>query len=182
MKKATGLVYIFILFLSVPAWSQLNIYRIQDTKTDQHKARYTGSAKVSQDHLNLPFWEDFSKSTDSPDTVLWSNSENVLINNGLSFTPPSLNVASFDGLDAQGQPYGAGSNGQVDSLSSRRINLSGYSFADEIYMSFFSIVRRLRRIPAGENRPHHPADRQSRLPGKRNSYKSHQQKNNRSGR
>ncbi|MEJ2005963.1 MAG: T9SS type A sorting domain-containing protein, partial [Cyclobacteriaceae bacterium] len=29
------------------------------------------------------------------------------------------------------------SNGQVDSLSSRRIDLSGYSFADEIYMSFF---------------------------------------------
>jgi len=137
--------FIYLWLLSIPAWSQLQVFRIVDE--DGNKRKTSTSAKISEEPLSLPFWEDFSRGTGYPDTSFWQNSDNVSINNGLSFTPPSINVASFDGLDAFGQPYGAGSNGLVDSLTSRRIDLDGYSFADNIYMSFFYQAGGLGDVP-----------------------------------
>ncbi len=124
--------------------AQIRIIPLESNQPGQKK---TSAAKVANQPLLLPFWEDFSASR-TLDTTRWQNSDNVWINDGLTFTPPSLNVASFDGLDVKGQPYGSGSSsGLVDSLSSRAINLSGYSFADDIYMSFFYQAGGLGNIP-----------------------------------
>ncbi len=95
------------------------------------------SIQRSTNQLTLPFWEDFSYAG-QPDVSSWQNSENVFVNAGFSFDPPSLYVASFDGLDANGNPYSPGSaEGPADSLVSQIFDFSVYDASDNIYMSFF---------------------------------------------
>lgn len=123
------------LFLTVlTAGAQIRIIPIsppaEGTKTH-------ATQRSVQEALTLPFWDDFDQ-PGRPDTTYWQNSENVFVNAGLSDDPPSLYVASFDGLDEYGNPYGTGSaEGLTDSLTSRPINLSGYSPGNNIYLSFF---------------------------------------------
>ncbi len=99
---------------------------------------------LSREHssvLDLPFWDDFSKAANVPDTALWINSENVKINNTLGINAPSIGVASFDGLDAFGAPYSLNVEdvGFVDSLTSKPIDLSKVpaNQINSVYLSFF---------------------------------------------
>ena len=99
---------------------------------------------ISREHssvLELPFWDDFSKAENVPDTALWIDSENVNINNTFGKNAPSIGVASFDGLDAFGTPYNlnAVEVGFVDSLTSRPIDLSKVPAVqiNSVYLSFF---------------------------------------------
>ena len=85
--------------------------------------------------LSLPFIEDFSTSTLFPSTKLWMD-KSVYINNDFAVGQPSVNVATFDGLDYRGNPYGSG-RGYLDTLTSRSINLSGLIRTDSVYLSFF---------------------------------------------
>jgi hypothetical protein len=85
--------------------------------------------------LSLPVIEDFSTSIIYPNQSLWKD-KLVYINNNFPIAAPSFNVATFDGLDSRGNPYGFG-RGYCDSLTSWPINLSGYTAADSIYLSFF---------------------------------------------
>lgn len=98
--------------------------------------------------LVLPFWEDFSQlgfndageRVLSPDTSKWTvDSENVRINFGAAIQPPTLGVATFDGIDANGQPYPLGSNisALTDALTSRAINLQGESPDNNLVFNFF---------------------------------------------
>lgn len=115
--------------------AQIRIIPIVDPEGEIDKTKQKSARSTQQ--LTLPFWEDFSYSG-QPDINTWQNSENVLINAGFSFDPPSLYVASFDGLDADGNPYAPGSaEGPADSLVSQTFDLSGYNAGDNIYMSFF---------------------------------------------
>lgn len=120
-----------LLYLPMAGQAQLRTIPI----LPEHKK--TTPARSGHDPLTLPFWEDFSYSG-QPDTSIWQNSEDILVNAGLSYDPPSLYVASFDGLDVNGQPYAPGSaEGPADSLTSRPFDLSGYTSSDAIYLSFF---------------------------------------------
>ena len=99
---------------------------------------------ISKEHsivLELPFWDDFSKAKNVPDTALWIVSENVNINNTFGKNAPSIGVASFDGLDAFGTPYSlnAVEVGFVDSLTSKPIDLSKVpaNQTNSVYLSFF---------------------------------------------
>ncbi len=99
---------------------------------------------ISKEHsivLELPFWDDFSKAKNVPDTALWIDSENVNINNTFGKNAPSIGVASFDGLDAFGTPYSlnAVEVGFVDSLTSKPIDLSKVpaNQTNSVYLSFF---------------------------------------------
>jgi hypothetical protein len=85
--------------------------------------------------LTLPFIEDFSTSTLLPSSKLWKDKQ-VYINNDFAIGQPSVNVATFDGLDVRGNPYGLG-NGYNDTLTSQSINLSGLVRTDSTYISFF---------------------------------------------
>ncbi len=53
-------------------------------------------------------------------------------------SPWTLGVMTFDGLDAEGVPYQIGSSisGYADELTSKPIDLSSYTAADSIYLSF----------------------------------------------
>lgn len=55
---------------------------------------------------SLPFWDDFATVKNGvADPTLWQFGNSVWINAGLGINPPSLNVATFDGLDSLGKPY-----------------------------------------------------------------------------
>jgi hypothetical protein len=88
--------------------------------------------------LNLPFWDDFSTYTGRPDPKLWYKSDNVFINDGLSIRPPSLNAATFDGVDKRGRPYRTEplAFGLCDELTSHLIDLEGYE-NQGVAISFF---------------------------------------------
>lgn len=71
----------------------------------------------------LPFIEDFSGTTVYPDPYKWQDRD-VFINTTLAMHPPSLGVATFDGINAVGDPYHSG-YGTSDYLTSNFINLQG---------------------------------------------------------
>ena len=96
------------------------------------------SAKVTA--LSLPFFDDFSASTNRQDLSKWQKGGGVFINNTFISNHPTLNVATFDGLKADGTPYdfiNSLSEGPTDTLTSLPIDLSGKTIADSIYLSFF---------------------------------------------
>lgn len=96
--------------------------------------------KAGPDTLSLPFFDDFSNSKTLPDSNLWQRYSGAYINNRYPTNPPSLNVATLDGANSQGIPYGLGLGAvrtRGDSLRSKPINLSGLSVANNVYFSFF---------------------------------------------
>ncbi|MCX6190397.1 MAG: T9SS type A sorting domain-containing protein [Bacteroidetes bacterium] len=102
---------------------------------------------------SLPFFEDFTSSTIIPDTNKWLD-RNVFINNGFPQNPPSFNVATFDGLDKEGNAYKIASGigyGQADTLTSAPLNFASYSAANNIYFSFFYEMAGYGDIPLPED-------------------------------
>jgi len=91
---------------------------------DVYKATFT----IQVPAINLPFFDDFSYEGVRPDEQLWQD-EDVLINRNFAQAPPSIGVATFDGVDFAGQAYPAGSGGRNavirDYLTSAPVNLSG---------------------------------------------------------
>ncbi|MEM7101824.1 MAG: T9SS type A sorting domain-containing protein [Bacteroidota bacterium] len=94
---------------------------------------------------SLPFIEDFTAPGPFPDPVVWENNQ-VYINYGMGQAPPSYGVATFDGLNASGIPYGGGYGGS-DTLTSRVFDLSGNSSADDIWLSYFIQAKGLGERP-----------------------------------
>lgn len=105
--------------------------------------------KKSQTLLELPFYDDFSRFPLPcyPDQSLWSDSL-VYINNSYPVNPPSVGVATFDAVNAQGNPYpNAGTRPfYADALTSRPINLK-YIPSDNIYLSFYYQPQGLGEAP-----------------------------------
>jgi hypothetical protein len=95
-------------------------------------------AQLRSSMLVLPFIDDFNQSAPFPDPALWED-DFVFINNTFPIDPPSLGVATFDGLNPLGQPYSLNpaAVGRADILSSRPIDLSGLSIQDNVYLSFY---------------------------------------------
>jgi len=97
----------------------------------------------SSDPVMLPFWDDFSSERDGkPTSTLWEFSESVWVNEGMGINPPSLNVATFDGLDSLGKPYNVNdilAKGFADKLVSAPIRMDLVSLAERsrIFISFF---------------------------------------------
>ncbi len=87
--------------------------------------------------INLPFIEDFSSSFQVADPFKWQDNF-VYVNNEFPENQPSINVATFDGLNAKGNPY---SNfpikGTADMLTSWVTDLSKSSAADSLFLSFY---------------------------------------------
>ena len=83
----------------------------------------------------IPFVDDFSSNQIYPDQNKWLD-RLVFVNNRFPIAPPSINVATFDGLNRVGVPYGFG-RGYCDTLTSLPIKLNGLTAADSVYLSFF---------------------------------------------
>ena len=137
-----------LLALSHLSAAQLKLYpAYSHDKPSQHKPKENAAARTMETPpLQLPFFEDFSKPHNViyADTNLWQNSFSVWVNDGMAIQPPTINVATFDGLNAAGIPYNANEvllTGYTDTLLSRPIDLSenAVSVAERgtVYLSFF---------------------------------------------
>ena len=148
-KPLPPLVIIVALFLglSLKAQEELRPLHANNSLISLAGEKALQSRKAALPVLDLPFFEDFSYSTVSPypSADLWADS-NVFINHTLPLAPPSIGVATFDGLNKLGYPYNINasstSSGPADKLTSRPINLQkkgalAYSPADSIYFSFY---------------------------------------------
>lgn len=112
--------------------------------------------------IQLPFLEDFFYATRNhlPDPAKWSDSL-VYVNSGFPIAPPSIGVATFDGLNHNGYPYepnysNLNESRPADTLTSRDIDLyqSGSQIltpADSISFSFYYQAR-------GNGEPPEPGD------------------------
>ncbi|MDC0579392.1 T9SS type A sorting domain-containing protein [Bacteroidia bacterium] len=149
-------VYVVILFLyfSFTSFGQVKTYPIPlnasirsflETNTSYSFESKTKNKFGQKDTLDLPFFDDFSESHLYPDSSKWLNNQ-VYVNNHFPYHPPTINVATFDGLNAQGLPYNNTINkdksGPGDSLISQPINLKDsagtpYTLQDSMVFSFF---------------------------------------------
>jgi hypothetical protein len=88
--------------------------------------------------LTLPFIDDFSYAGPYPDPNKWIDRE-AFINTTYPINPPTIGVATLDGLNQFGVPYDTIMQfiyGPADSLTSQPIDMSVHSAADSVYFSF----------------------------------------------
>ncbi|MVM31924.1 T9SS type A sorting domain-containing protein [Spirosoma sp. HMF4905] len=113
------------------------------------------SAGMAQTSLQLPFFDDFATAaarsgSTQPDPSRWQPGSGVYINNTMAIDQPTINVATFDGLQANGRPYVSNNpldQGYTDTLESKPINLSGLSAGSAVYLSFFWQSKGLGELP-----------------------------------
>ena len=108
------------------------------------------TAQTSPVSLTLPFFDDFSTSNTASDAKNWVPGSGVYVNNTMGISQPSVNMATFDGLRANGFPYTFTSqfaNGYTDTLTSQPITLAGLAPADSVYLSFYWQRARFGELP-----------------------------------
>lgn len=154
LNKSLLLRCCFLLLLTLGAvtagYAQLKLVpytfraEMNDGIENQYNARVTTG-------LTLPFFDDFSTAKGgSPDNNQWMTGSGVFVNNTLTRNHPSINVATFDGLNAAGRPYNFSNplaQGFTDTLTSQVIDLSGKAVKDSVYISFFWLGRGLGEMP-----------------------------------
>lgn len=145
MKETPDMRLIFLscfLFLFVGVSAQLKQTPILTSRSVQKK---NASARIqSKPPITLPFWDDFSFS-DSKNYAhdsLWLYGESVWVNTGMGINPPTVKVATFDGLDSLGRPYNINqplAKGVADKLVSRsiRMDLVDPANRDSVFFFFY---------------------------------------------
>ena len=117
-----------------------------DPGTGVQKSNHAQARTKQLPPLVLPFFDDFSKpyKVFYADTARWHQSFSTWINDGMGIHPPTINVATFDGLDSAGLAYNPNEvllTGYTDTLTSKPIDLSeaNISLAERptVYLSFF---------------------------------------------
>lgn len=107
------------------------------------------------DTIQLPFWDDFSTTLGQPSSQWWAYGKDVWANQTLGLHPPTLGVASFDGLNSDGIPHNPNSTfvGPADSLISKAIDLSVIpaNLRSTVYLSFFWQIKGRGEIPNEED-------------------------------
>ncbi|MEZ4954732.1 MAG: hypothetical protein R2825_14285 [Saprospiraceae bacterium] len=84
-----------------------------------------------------PFFEDFSTSNGPyPSQDRWLD-DDVFINTTFAKNPPSVGMATFDGLDRGGSPYDLVNGGIGDKLTSVPIDLTTFNANDNVYLRYF---------------------------------------------
>jgi hypothetical protein len=144
MKRFTKNYSFLILLLSL--FCQVSIAQFQIGPLKNTEKVKPSSAKITA--LSLPFFDDFSTSINRQDQSKWQKEGGISINNTFTNNHPTINVATFDGLNSNGTPYdfvNSLSEGPNDTLTSLPIDLStnpskggaAYTVADSLYLSFF---------------------------------------------
>ncbi|MBA2613329.1 MAG: T9SS type A sorting domain-containing protein [Bacteroidetes bacterium] len=137
-------IYSFLVFISLSSFAQEGVkplsaninYLYGDLKPVADKQSPLNNInKVTS--LTLPFIDDFSYSSiqSYPSQTLWSDSS-TYINSGFAIAPPSIGVATFDGLNKRGYPYtpnlaNMSSSLPADTLTSKAINLSSFALTND---------------------------------------------------
>ncbi len=125
-----------------PLKGRINYYNYPEQKINS----LNNKLKSLDESDTLPFFEDFYYAPLSPYATIdhWTDSS-VYVNTGMAIAPPSIGVATFDGLNKNGYPYNLSAGPIVsafaDYLTSKRINLFSkgthtYTPGDSIGFSF----------------------------------------------
>ncbi|WP_161627734.1 T9SS type A sorting domain-containing protein [Eisenibacter elegans] len=141
----------YLLLASYWAQAQLILSPNHSTYTAPD-GRY--APRSTETPLSLPFFDDFSTTSRLPNPAHWLPNGGTYISNNISIAPPTLNVAVFDGADAQGQPYVFNNplaNGLADQLVSRPIDLSSIQASDDVFLSFYWQAFGLGEVPDGDD-------------------------------
>ncbi len=129
--------------------AQLELVPLAPRSEVSNKNNQASNARLQA--LALPFFDDFSTAIFTrPDPELWVPGSGVYINNTLTTNQPSVNIATFDGLKADGVPYNFVSEqaqGDSDTLISQPINLAGLVAGDSLYLSFYTQPKGLGELP-----------------------------------
>ncbi|WP_026628463.1 T9SS type A sorting domain-containing protein [Dyadobacter alkalitolerans] len=148
-KKRIILTLLLALFQCQFLYAQLKLVPIDGSYADE-EAESQSTLRTGAT-LNLPFFDDFSTTkTASPNTANWLPGSGVYINNTLSSSQPSLNIATFDGLNASGTPYNLINpltQNFTDTLTSQPIDLAGKKASDSLYISFQWLAKGLGELP-----------------------------------
>lgn len=89
--------------------------------------------------IELPFFDDFANNDGVyPTRDLWLDRD-VYINNTMAPNPPSIGMATFDGLDPGGTPYDF--FGRGDALTSKPINMINMSAGNNIFFKCYVAAR-----------------------------------------
>lgn len=114
-------------------------------KSAAREARKAAPASARVAALHLPFVDDFSNYTGTPDPTLWQD-RYAYVNRSFGLMPPTMGVVTLDALDENGRVYAHADNAgfHADKLTSQPIrldyNFSGnhqMSAADHVYLSFY---------------------------------------------
>jgi hypothetical protein len=152
LRKITPVIILLLFLTADHALAQFQRFSLprSGSGTIQKSGSALGRTKeIAAD--TLPFWDDFSKPLASddlqslvPDTSRWEKNYSVWVNDGMGIHPPTINVATFDGLDESGEPYNRNevlATGYTDTLTSKPLDLSEtkISLAERpgVYLSFF---------------------------------------------
>lgn len=116
-------------------WAQIQAFR------NFNKGKVARAQAVADALKPLPFFEDFSSGSISPDSSKWVYNSGVYVSDRFTKLPPSKGVATFDGVNVAGQPYSTNpaSNGPCDTLTSRPFLLSNLSAGQRqsLVLSYF---------------------------------------------
>ena len=138
--------FIFSILLVGNSFAQLQILPIPKSNVDSKSDKTKSTARTKAYTGLLPFWDDFSYASSTveyPIKNYWKNGNTVWANNGMGINPPSLGVATFDGINAVGKPYRSNENildkGIGDTLLSVPIRMDLVEAANRatVYLSFY---------------------------------------------
>ncbi|MBX7243268.1 MAG: hypothetical protein K1X92_16100 [Bacteroidia bacterium] len=114
---------------------------IQPEITIYSSAKITGTPKTIPFSSNQPFFDDFSQSSQFPDTAKWFDDASMRMPLKYRYGAkqnPSEGVLTFDGLKSDGMPYSIIlSTGWSDVLESHYIDLSQQQPFDSVILSFY---------------------------------------------
>lgn len=143
MRNNTHFIFVLLLFIGISelSYAQFIFKPITDANNPKTSNLRTSSVRDST-QIELPFWDDFSRTSDLPDTTHWFvDAGTSTISSSLGIAPPTINVAVFDGWNTKGTPYSTNQlfEGEGDSLVSRFIDLSIINPAlyETAFISFF---------------------------------------------
>lgn len=145
----------FSLIVVHVACAQITIVPIPRSPGTKTTASTAGRTKAA---LTLPFWDDFSEANiHAPSPDKWFAGRSTWVNDGLGINPPSLHVASFDGVDSIGNPYNINdvlAKGYADKLESFPIDLMAIPAGERgtVYLSFYYQMKGRGELPDAGDR------------------------------
>ena len=123
-------------------WQAIQNYR------SFHKKQMKDAAIAAEVPLNLPFIDDFSGNYVFADSTKWVKNSGVYVGDRFASEALSKGVATFDGIQVNGQPYSTNllANGPCDTLTSFPFLLSGLEPDQKasLYLSFYLQASHLR--------------------------------------
>ncbi len=145
MRLVLTLTFVFCSVLSLAQLVQTPIVH----KSRPHKQNPTARAQ-GLTAMQLPFWDDFSFNVPPamdtviafPNDSLWQYGHSVWVNTGMGINPPTMKVATFDGIDSTALPYSINlplAKGIADRLVSRplRMDLVDPALQDSVFIFFY---------------------------------------------